>query len=113
MFGRNLRYAFFLLIWAGAGLALAQEPSRTDGRPSVPSRVEEPEARILVPISPLVDLEREPRTFELRNGLVIGAFHLYPTWEPGPYGGPPARIWRPGSWGVTLWRDPVTGWPLL
>ena len=42
----------------------------------------------------------------------IGEFHIFPARESGPYLGPPRRIWGHGI-GTSLWRDPVTGWPLL
>jgi hypothetical protein len=41
----------------------------------------------------------------------LAEFHVFPGWEVGPYLGPPARIWSNG-FGTSLWRDPVTGWPL-
>ncbi len=41
----------------------------------------------------------------------IAGYHIYPAAETGPYAGPPLRFWSNG-WGTSLWRDPVTGWPL-
>jgi hypothetical protein len=40
----------------------------------------------------------------------VGAFHVFPAQEPGPYLGPPTRIWGLG-FGTSLWRNPVVGWP--
>ena len=31
--------------------------------------------------------------------------------EPGPYPGPPLQIWGRGS-ASSLWRNPITGWPI-
>jgi hypothetical protein len=41
----------------------------------------------------------------------IAGYHVPPAAEPGPYRGPPQTIWSNG-FGTSLWRDPVTGWPL-
>ena len=41
----------------------------------------------------------------------IAGYHIPPAAESGPYTGPPQRFWTNG-WGTSLWRDPVTGWPL-
>ena len=41
----------------------------------------------------------------------IAGYHIYPAHESGPYRGPPQQIWTNG-WATSLWRDPVTGWPL-
>ncbi len=41
----------------------------------------------------------------------IAGFHVPPAAEPGPYRGPPKTIWSNG-FGTSMWRDPVTGWPL-
>ncbi|HEX9724134.1 MAG TPA: hypothetical protein VGC53_07605, partial [Vicinamibacteria bacterium] len=40
----------------------------------------------------------------------LGAFHVFPAQEPGPYLGPPPKIWGLG-FGTSLWRNPVAGWP--
>lgn len=42
----------------------------------------------------------------------IGEFHIFPAQLAGPYRGPPLQIWGHG-FGTSLWRDPVTGWPLM
>lgn len=41
----------------------------------------------------------------------LAGYHLPPAAESGPYDAPPKRIWDNG-FGTSLWRDPVTGWPL-
>lgn len=41
----------------------------------------------------------------------LAGYHIFPAAESGPYLGPPQRIWSNG-FGTSLWRDPVTGWPL-
>jgi hypothetical protein len=113
MFDGNLRYALVLAIALAPGFISAQEPPpRETTAADAKARAEEPQVQVLAPVSPLPDANHEPRALQLRSWLLAGGFHLYPAWEPGPYQGPPARIWQPGWWGTTLWRDPVTGWPL-
>ena len=41
----------------------------------------------------------------------IGRFHIFPAQETGPNLGPAKRIWGDG-FGTSLWRDPITGWPI-
>jgi hypothetical protein len=56
-----------------------------------------------------VDLSRIPLPWNV-GPITVGAFHVFPAQEPGPYIGPLTRIWGLG-FGTSLWRDPVTGWP--
>ena len=42
----------------------------------------------------------------------VGEFHIFPARETGPNLGPPLRIWGHG-FGTSLWRDPVTGHPIM
>jgi hypothetical protein len=50
---------------------------------------------------------------DLRFGpFRIAAWHVYPAEEVGPFYGPPLRIWGVGV-GASLWRDPITGRPVL
>ncbi len=39
----------------------------------------------------------------------LGGYYIPPSQQPGP--GPPLQIWGRG-FGTSLWRDPVTGWPI-
>lgn len=57
------------------------------------------------------DAEKAFRRKRLLGPVGIGEFHIFPARETGPYPGPPLRIWGNG-FGTSLWRDPVTGWPL-
>jgi hypothetical protein len=57
------------------------------------------------------DLERSLRWKHLFRVFGIAEVHIYPARESGPYLGPPLHIWGNG-FGTSLWRDPVTGWPL-
>ena len=41
----------------------------------------------------------------------LGGYYIPPSQQPGPNVGPPLQIWGKG-FGTSLWRDPVTGWPL-
>ena len=41
----------------------------------------------------------------------LRGYYIPPSQEPGPYYGPPLQIWGRGS-GTTLWRNPITGWPI-
>jgi hypothetical protein len=41
----------------------------------------------------------------------VGSYHIFPARDSGPFRGPPLTIWGQG-FGSSLWRDPVTGWPL-
>jgi hypothetical protein len=42
----------------------------------------------------------------------LGSYHIPPSHENGPYAAPPLRIWGTG-FGASLWRDPVTGRPIM
>jgi len=57
------------------------------------------------------DLEKSLRWKKLFGIFGISETHIFPGWESGPYVGPPLRIWGNG-FATSLWRDPVTGWPL-
>lgn len=57
------------------------------------------------------DLEKSLRWKKLFGIFGLSEVHVYPGWEPGPYLGPPLRIWGNG-FATSMWRDPVTGWPL-
>ena len=57
------------------------------------------------------EAEKALRWKRILGPVGIGEFHVFPAREPGPYGSPPLRIWGTG-FGTSLWRDPVTGWPL-
>jgi hypothetical protein len=57
------------------------------------------------------DLEKSLRWKKLFGIFGIAQVHIYPGRESGPNLGPPLRIWGNG-FGASLWRDPVTGWPL-
>jgi hypothetical protein len=41
----------------------------------------------------------------------LGGYYIPPSQEPGPYSGPPLQIWGRG-FGTSLWRNPITGWPI-
>jgi hypothetical protein len=57
------------------------------------------------------DLEKSLRWKRLFRIFGIAEVHIYPGRESGPNLGPPLRIWGHG-FGASMWRDPVTGWPL-
>lgn len=92
------------------------EPARVERTPPTPTQSPThdgttPEQAVVVPWKgAVVDMSRDPMPIVV-GPLVVGAFHIFPALEPGPYIGPPARIWGLG-FGTSLWRDPVTGWPL-
>ena len=41
----------------------------------------------------------------------LAGYHVFPAFDSGPYEGPPLQIWSNG-FATSLWRDPITGWPL-
>lgn len=57
------------------------------------------------------DLEKSLRFKKLFGIFGITEMHVYPSLESGPYLGPPLHIWGNG-FATSMWRDPVTGWPL-
>ena len=57
------------------------------------------------------DLEKSLRWKHLFRIFGIAEVHIYPARESGPYLGPPLHIWGNG-FSTSMWRDPVTGWPL-
>jgi hypothetical protein len=57
------------------------------------------------------DLEKSLRWKRLFSIFGISEVHIYPGRESGPYLGPPLHIWGNG-FSTSMWRDPVTGWPL-
>jgi len=57
------------------------------------------------------DLEKSLRWKHLFRIFGVSEVHIYPGRESGPYFGPPLRIGGNG-WSTSMWRDPVTGWPL-
>lgn len=48
---------------------------------------------------------------QLTGPFGLGGYYIPPSHQPGPYPGPPLQIWGRG-FGASLWRDPVTGWPI-
>jgi hypothetical protein len=57
------------------------------------------------------DLEKTLRWKKLFGIFGVSEVHIYPARESGPYLGPPLHIWGNG-FSTSLWRDPVTGWPI-
>jgi hypothetical protein len=57
------------------------------------------------------DQEKARRWKNLFRRFGIAQVHIFPSRMSGPNLGPPLSIWGNG-WGTSLWRDPVTGWPL-
>jgi hypothetical protein len=57
------------------------------------------------------DLEKVLRWKKLFGMFGVSEVHIFPGRESGPYLGPPLRIWGNG-FSTSMWRDPVTGWPL-
>ncbi len=57
------------------------------------------------------DLEKWRHWRKLFGIFGLSEMHVYPGQESGPHPGPPLRIWGNG-FGASMWRDPVTGWPL-
>ena len=57
------------------------------------------------------DLEKALRWKKLFGIFGVSEVHIFPGRESGPYLGPPLRIWGNG-FSTSMWRDPVTGWPL-
>ncbi len=47
----------------------------------------------------------------LAGPIWLGGYYIPPSQQPGPNVGPPLQIWGRG-FGTSLWRDPVTGWPI-
>ena len=91
-----------------AGTTEQSAPKVTDGR-TVHDDATQVRPVVLPRKYSTVDLSRLPLPLNF-GPLVIGAYHIFPAQEPGPYVGPPTRIWGLG-FGTSLWRDPVTGWP--
>ncbi len=48
----------------------------------------------------------------IKGIFYLGTFHIPPGSLSGPNSGPPPYIWTNG-FGTSLWRDPVTGWPIM
>jgi hypothetical protein len=47
------------------------------------------------------------------KGIVgVGGYVVPAGLQPGPNAGPIKQIWGQG-FGTSLWRDPVTGWPIM
>lgn len=59
----------------------------------------------------LRDISAKLRFKRIWGPFGIAGHHIFPAAESGPYQGPPQRIWSNG-FATSLWRDPVTGWPL-
>jgi hypothetical protein len=55
---------------------------------------------------------RFPRPKRLKGPLVLGEYSLPPAQDTGPYLGPPLKLYGTG-FGASVWRDPVTGRPIL
>lgn len=51
------------------------------------------------------------RRKHLIGPLGLGGYNVPPSQDPGPYYGPPLQMWGRG-FGTSLWRNPVTGWPI-
>ena len=48
----------------------------------------------------------------IKGMLYLGTYHVPPGSVSGRNLGPPRYIWTNG-FGTSLWRDPVTGWPIM
>lgn len=48
----------------------------------------------------------------IKGMFYLGTYHIPPSNLSGPMLGPPRYIWTNG-FGTSLWRDPVTGWPIM
>ncbi len=48
---------------------------------------------------------------QLLGPIGLGGYYIPSSQEPGPYYGPPLQIWG-GGFGTSLWRNPITGWPI-
>jgi hypothetical protein len=48
---------------------------------------------------------------QLLGPIGLGGYYIPSSQEPGPYYGPPLQIWGRG-FGTSLWRNPITGWPI-
>ncbi len=48
---------------------------------------------------------------QLIGPVGFGGYYIPPSQQPGPYYGPPLQIWGRG-FGTSLWRNPITGWPI-
>jgi len=53
--------------------------------------------------------QESERRKHLAGPFWLGGYYIPPSQQPGP--GPPLQIWGRG-FGTSLWRDPVTGWPI-
>ena len=48
---------------------------------------------------------------KIKGVFGVGSYHIPVGYVPVPYKSPLLTIWGQG-FGTSLWRDPVTGWPL-
>ncbi len=55
--------------------------------------------------------QQAARRKQLFGPLGLGGYFIPSSQEPGPYYGPPLQIWGRG-FGTSLWRNPITGWPI-
>jgi hypothetical protein len=99
---------------AATGLLLAallrgQEPATGDSRSEEKKPIEMNFSDQYKALSE--DLERSLRWKKLFGIFGVAEVHVFPGRESGPYLGPPLTLWGHG-FGASLWRDPVTGWPI-
>jgi hypothetical protein len=97
-----------------SGSARQESPTQTDKEHSQPEVTTE--KKIVVDFSDEYehlseDLERNLRWKKLLGKVGIAEVNIFPARETGPYLGPPMRLWGNG-WGTSMWRDPITGWPI-
>jgi len=130
------RYAAFasmvpMLLLAAAPVARANPPNpaseaqvrkKTTNKASDETR-EQPKSKRSKPAWADFSYRYDPRDLYeefLRNNtwrriwgpIGIGEFHIFPARQTGENFGPPLRIWGHG-FGTSLWRDPITGHPLM
>lgn len=107
------RTAFLLLLATAPSVASAQEKSDEPATQKLPDPRDpaaagfEYDPRELHPPGS----ENQPSWKRLLGPIGVGGFHVYPGRVTGPNTGPPRTIWGQG-FGASLWRDPITGWPL-
>jgi hypothetical protein len=105
---RRLIFTFLLIVAFTPGL-LAQDK---------PKEKKETEKKIKLDVSYDYDPQELHRHWRdlirwkrIKGFVGIGSYHIFPARESGPYKSPPLTIWGQG-FGTSLWRDPITGWPI-
>ena len=97
---------FLLLLMASTGANGQEEPAQRDDE-----RIEFDFSFDYDPAELREAIVERVRWKRIWGPVGVAGYHLFPSQETGENAGPPREIWTNG-WGTSLWRDPVTGWPL-